>query len=294
VAQRQAHPDRTGPELALAATELLAPPTLRPPPHRLPRSVPPRAGPLNPTAAIGAKPQCHFRTPPAGSVVRRWSSLLHTTGCCAESPPGVPLHHGCQAAPQQTVIQSRIHVAPGPSHPERRTPPAGEPPFDTTSPAMSSTRSRLTSLQRACELPPPPADALRLFRAPVTVSPSRIRSARHCLPRLRRGPLPTRIPPHFSRSTHPSPALSSHRPAGSTLDCPYPRAASSTVKTPPCRPLPTTSPMPDLLDESHRFSSCPAHSPLLASAIPTGFPTPRHPVGRHRPREPTAMCVAIA
>jgi hypothetical protein len=82
-AQRRARPDRTRLELALAATELLAPPTSCPPPHRLPRSTPPCAGPLDPTAVIGAEPPRHFRAPPAGNTVCHQSSLL--------VPPGAAL-----------------------------------------------------------------------------------------------------------------------------------------------------------------------------------------------------------
>jgi hypothetical protein len=134
---RQADPGRTGLELTLAATELLAPSTSRPPPHQLLRFVPLCAGPPNPAAAMA--PSHHatsFRRPtspkhprhheaardlrPSTSVleVRVAAHLAHggvTAGCAMTAP------HVCAAVPESALRRA------GSATPCAPVPPCGGP-----------------------------------------------------------------------------------------------------------------------------------------------------------------------
>jgi hypothetical protein len=169
-AQCRAHPDRTGPELALTATKLLVPPTSRPLPRRLPRSAPPRAGSLNPIATIRVEPPRHFRASPTGNIVRCRSSHPRATECCADrhrvrlTAMAVKPRHGdpsnramsasplVPATPSAILHSSCLGLAVVPVDQQQSSCHGWPPPLDGTS--------------SPCRTPPHPADAA-LGRLPM-------------------------------------------------------------------------------------------------------------------------------
>jgi hypothetical protein len=149
-----------------------------------------------------------------------------------------------------------------------------------SSPSISSTLDRLASLQRARELPPPPADTLRPFGAPATVSPStKLIGAPPSPPSLVR----------TAARTHPSSLFSLIPPLTYPVISPTCRVDAGlppplrAVRTPLRWPLPATSPTPGLLSEPHHFSSCSAHPSYHPRAL-TLDPAPSEPsASRGRP-----------